>query len=96
MVQYDKTEQIKLPSATDYVDQEFWISYNYEMLALVLVFNVLAFPFFLLQIYYDLKIIECHIFGAESGPELSIPNHIHFFKTKQKKQQLKKQTLKPK
>lgn len=88
--------RIKLHFTTDRVDQEFWISYNYEILALVLVFNLLAFPLFLLQIYYDLKIIECHVFGAESGPLLSTPNHIPFFKTKlnktkKKQQQLKKQ-----
>lgn len=89
--------RIKLHFTTDCVDQEFWISYNDEILALVLVFNLLAFSLFLLQIYYESKIIECHVFGAESGPVLSTPNHIPFFKTKLNKtkqknqQQLKKQ-----
>ena len=56
--------------------------YNYEMLVLVLVFNLLAFSLFFLQVYYDFKIMECHILEAESNPVLYIPNpspYLFFF-----------------
>lgn len=42
--------------------------------------------FFFLQVYYDLKIMECYILGAEGKPVLSILNHTPPLKNNNKEQ----------